>query len=205
MPSCARPDLAEDALREWLSTRLARFKQPRDIIFVDELPRLANGKLDRVTLQTWAEEGAAAMTQYGPLDDIHVFELYPDIQLTRDNIEHYRALARGKLVINRCHDCHYWIYPHRPLCPECLSWNVRPEEVSGYGQRLHVHPAAPAARSAEHDLRARSSNTYASPGDKNAASLPLPARKLLTRRLRCRTTNPTRCGRPLSTSSAFTP
>jgi uncharacterized OB-fold protein len=70
---------------------------------------------------------------YGPLDDAHVFELYPDIQLTRDNIEHYRALAQGKLAINRCHDCHYWIYPHRPMCPECWSWNVTPEEVSGLG------------------------------------------------------------------------
>lgn len=70
---------------------------------------------------------------YGPLDDAHVFDLYPGIQLTRDNIEHYRALAQGKLVINRCHDCHYWIYPHRPLCPECWSWNVTPHEVSGEG------------------------------------------------------------------------
>lgn len=71
---------------------------------------------------------------YGPLDDIRVFELYPDIQITRDNIEHYRALAQGRLTINRCHDCHYWIYPHRPICPECWSWNVRPEEVSGEGR-----------------------------------------------------------------------
>jgi len=70
---------------------------------------------------------------YGPLDDIHVFERYPGIQITRDNIEHYRALAQGKLVINRCHDCHHWIYPHRPMCPECWSWNVTPEEVSGEG------------------------------------------------------------------------
>lgn len=71
---------------------------------------------------------------YGPLDDSHVFELYPGIQLTRDNIEHYRALAQGKLAINRCHNCHYWIYPHRPMCPECWSWNVTPEEVSGEGK-----------------------------------------------------------------------
>ncbi|MCB2059058.1 MAG: acyl--CoA ligase [Novosphingobium sp.] len=58
----ARPGHAvpEDELRLWLEARLARFKQPRDIVFVDELPRLANGKLDRVTLQRWADEEAAA-------------------------------------------------------------------------------------------------------------------------------------------------
>ena len=37
--------------------RLARFKQPRDIIFTEVLPRLANGKIDRVTLQGMADEG----------------------------------------------------------------------------------------------------------------------------------------------------
>lgn len=70
---------------------------------------------------------------YGPVDDFTVFELYPDIQLTHDNIEHYRALCEGKLVINRCGDCGYWIYPHRPMCPECWSQRVKPEEISGFG------------------------------------------------------------------------
>ncbi len=36
-----------DDLRDWLETRLARFKMPREIVFVDELPRLGNGKLNR--------------------------------------------------------------------------------------------------------------------------------------------------------------
>jgi fatty-acyl-CoA synthase len=48
--------LEEAQLRPWLEARLARFKQPRDIIFIDALPRLANGKIDRVTLARWAEE-----------------------------------------------------------------------------------------------------------------------------------------------------
>jgi fatty-acyl-CoA synthase len=46
----------EDELRPWLAERLARFKQPRDILFVEALPRLANGKIDRVTLQQWAQD-----------------------------------------------------------------------------------------------------------------------------------------------------
>jgi uncharacterized OB-fold protein len=73
------------------------------------------------------------MRNYGPIDDFTVFELYPDVQITHDNVEHYRALAEKRLVINRCGDCGYWIYPHRPLCPECWSWNVKPEEISGFG------------------------------------------------------------------------
>ncbi|MCB2073474.1 MAG: OB-fold domain-containing protein, partial [Novosphingobium sp.] len=73
------------------------------------------------------------MRNYGPIDDVTVFELYPGIQLNRDNIEHYRALAEQQLVINRCQDCGYWIYPHRPMCPECWSLNVKPEQVSGFG------------------------------------------------------------------------
>lgn len=77
------------------------------------------------------------MTHYGHIDDSAVFERYPDIQLTHDNIEHYRALAEQRLVINRCGSCRTWIYPHRPLCPKCLSWDVRPEEISGFG-RVHM-------------------------------------------------------------------
>ncbi|MGF7237315.1 MAG: class I adenylate-forming enzyme family protein [Frankia sp.] len=42
--------LDADPLRSWLRTRLARFKMPRDIVFLDDLPRLSNGKPDRVSL-----------------------------------------------------------------------------------------------------------------------------------------------------------
>ncbi len=51
--------ISEAELRAWLERRLARFKQPRDILFVDALPRLANGKIDRVTLQSMADEDVA--------------------------------------------------------------------------------------------------------------------------------------------------
>ena len=36
------------------------------------------------------------MKNYGPVDDYTVFELYPEIQITHDNIEHYRALAERR-------------------------------------------------------------------------------------------------------------
>jgi fatty-acyl-CoA synthase len=52
--------LGEDELREWLKPRLAHFKLPRDIVFLDQLPRLGSGKLDRVTVAAWVKAEAAA-------------------------------------------------------------------------------------------------------------------------------------------------
>lgn len=50
------PDIAitADDLLDWLRTRLAHFKLPRDVVFVEDLPRLGSGKLDRLTLASWA-------------------------------------------------------------------------------------------------------------------------------------------------------
>lgn len=48
--------LTEADLRAWLTPKLARFKMPREIVFVAELPRLANGKLDRVSLSRQAQK-----------------------------------------------------------------------------------------------------------------------------------------------------
>jgi uncharacterized OB-fold protein len=69
-----------------------------------------------------------------PLTDREVFDRFPNVAINRDNLEHYRALAAGRLLINRCQHCGYWIYPHRPLCPECFSWDVAPTQVSGRGR-----------------------------------------------------------------------
>ncbi len=52
--------VCEEELRLWLKPRLAHFKIPREIAFVPALPRLANGKLDRLTLLTWAKQESAA-------------------------------------------------------------------------------------------------------------------------------------------------
>jgi uncharacterized protein len=70
--------------------------------------------------------------------DEEVFAHFHDVKIDRDNIAHYRGLMAKKLLINRCDDCGTWIYPHRPLCPKCLSWNVTPTQVSGKG-RLYMY------------------------------------------------------------------
>lgn len=43
-----------EELRDWLKPRLAHFKLPREVVFVDDLPRLGSGKLDRLILSQWA-------------------------------------------------------------------------------------------------------------------------------------------------------
>ena len=71
-------------------------------------------------------------------DEDAVFAHFHDVRIDRDNIAHYRGLMAGRLLINRCGDCGWWIYPHRPMCPQCLSWNVAATEVSGKG-RLYMY------------------------------------------------------------------
>jgi uncharacterized OB-fold protein len=67
------------------------------------------------------------------IPDEQVFAAYAAVPIDRDNIEHYRGLLARRLLINRCSKCGRWVYPHRPLCPSCWSWEVVPTEVSGVG------------------------------------------------------------------------
>ncbi len=68
------------------------------------------------------------------LSDEDLFAAFPGVLIDRDNIAHYRGLLLGKLLINQCCACGYWIYPHRSLCPQCLSREVKPTEVRGEGK-----------------------------------------------------------------------
>jgi len=52
--------IRDEELRSWLKPRLAHFKLPRDIVFVNDLPRLGSGKLDRMTLAQWAKQELTA-------------------------------------------------------------------------------------------------------------------------------------------------
>jgi uncharacterized OB-fold protein len=67
------------------------------------------------------------------VSDDDVFAAYPDVPIDVDNLEHYRGLLSRRLLVNRCAACGAWIYPHRPMCPRCWSWDVAPTPVSGDG------------------------------------------------------------------------
>jgi fatty-acyl-CoA synthase len=43
--------LTEEQLRDHLSGRLARYKIPKSVIFTDEMPRTASGKIRKVELR----------------------------------------------------------------------------------------------------------------------------------------------------------
>mgnify|MGYP002629457891 CR=1 FL=1 len=47
---CAADEALAIALQEWVKTRLARYKYPREVVFVDALPRNDRGKVDRKAL-----------------------------------------------------------------------------------------------------------------------------------------------------------
>lgn len=85
------------------------------------------------------------------ISDDEVFAHFPDVHIDHDNIEHYRALMQRRLVINRCQDCGSWIYPHRPMCPKCLSWDVGPAEVSGHG-KLYMYTVLQQSRDPDNPL-----------------------------------------------------
>lgn len=93
--------------------------------------------------------GACGMT---PTEEEAIFAHYPDVHLDRDNIAHYLGLMQQRLLINRCRDCGTWVYPHRPLCPRCLTWNVVPTQVSGRG-RLYMWTLIYQSRDPNHPLQ----------------------------------------------------
>ena len=47
----SEPELDPDQLREFLGARLARFKLPKDVTVVDELPKTATGKIQKFVLR----------------------------------------------------------------------------------------------------------------------------------------------------------
>ena len=50
-------DVSEDELRDHVKANLARFKVPREIVFLDELPRNATGKVLKRELAAWDTDG----------------------------------------------------------------------------------------------------------------------------------------------------
>ena len=67
-------------------------------------------------------------------DDVTVtprptFRILP--RVTDTNEFFWTSGEDGTLRFSRCQACGYWIHPTGPICPECHSWDVAPEAVSG--------------------------------------------------------------------------
>ena len=51
------PAPTQEELKDWVKQNLARFKVPREILFLDELPRNATGKILKRELAQWPDDG----------------------------------------------------------------------------------------------------------------------------------------------------
>lgn len=65
-----------------------------------------------------------------------------------DNQEFWDECREHRLVLRRCRDCHIFIHPPKPNCPECASDNLEWVESPGKGKvytfvitRQPVNPA----------------------------------------------------------------
>ena len=56
---------------------------------------------------------------------------HPLPELTDLNRFFWTSGADGRLRVQRCADCGFWLHPPGVLCPRCLSKAVAPQEVSG--------------------------------------------------------------------------
>ncbi|RJF91716.1 Zn-ribbon domain-containing OB-fold protein [Noviherbaspirillum saxi] len=54
-------------------------------------------------------------------------------QLNELNRFFWTGGADGKLRMQRCQDCGHWLHPPGVNCPECMSRNIAPQELSGVG------------------------------------------------------------------------
>jgi uncharacterized OB-fold protein len=57
----------------------------------------------------------------------------PAPRLDSVNRAFWTAGAEGELRFNPCQDCRTFIHPPSPICPRCLSENVKAEKVAGTG------------------------------------------------------------------------
>ncbi|MDX6741490.1 Zn-ribbon domain-containing OB-fold protein [Actinocorallia sp. A-T 12471] len=64
------------------------------------------------------------------------FRLLPE--LTERNRVFWTAGGEGRLMLWRCQDCRCWLHPPAPVCPSCLSRDLKPEQVSGRGTLVSI-------------------------------------------------------------------
>lgn len=54
--------------------------------------------------------------------------------LTEANRHFWTGGAAGELRFLRCADCHHYLHPPAPICPQCHSRKLAPQAVSGLGR-----------------------------------------------------------------------
>ena len=73
------------------------------------------------------------------------FRILP--RVTPENEHFWHGGADGELRFLRCESCRTWIHPPAPLCPECESFDLSPEAVSGRAELVtyteNHHPWIP--------------------------------------------------------------
>jgi uncharacterized OB-fold protein len=67
------------------------------------------------------------------ISDEEVVRRLPGVRIDEDSAPHWKGLLEKRLLIPRCQECGYWIFPIRDFCSECWSTNVKYEQVSGKG------------------------------------------------------------------------
>lgn len=53
-------------------------------------------------------------------------------ELTDLNRFFWTGGADGRLRIQRCNHCGFWLHPPGPICPKCLQRDLAPQVVSGF-------------------------------------------------------------------------
>lgn len=69
-----------------------------------------------------------------------------DPMSTRNTDWFWEEAAQGRLSIQKCGGCGALHHPPRPVCPECHSHEMAPEQMSGRGtvySRIQVHYPPP--------------------------------------------------------------
>ena len=49
-------DITEQEINEYILNKTAAYKHPRKVIFLDEIPRIGSGKIDKVKLKQYYKE-----------------------------------------------------------------------------------------------------------------------------------------------------
>jgi uncharacterized OB-fold protein len=79
----------------------------------------------------WGTDSGASRPVTGDADSMATMRALPRID--SDNRDFWTGGEKGELRIHQCRDCKTYIHPPRPVCRNCLSEDVGPQVISGYG------------------------------------------------------------------------